>query len=471
MNVRYILILTILVSVISSPSPAYGARFIFDASCIPMAGDADWVIDAPIPGAGTSGQSAPERFPSPHQCTVGGETAETYWSGGFSAWGIELVKSGHWVETIPRNGVLTYGNCSNPQDLSFYDVLVIPEPQLEYTSQEIDAIIDFVFDGGGLFLVGNHCGSDRNNTGYDSARVFEEMQTALYFGIEFLRIPDGTSDPSCDWDELNNRNFTDDPHDPFIYGPYGNLRAIGFHSATNLILHPENNSTVQGHAWRNGQSQGNTFVTVASCEYGNGRVAAIGDSAPADDGTGDPRDYLINGWTHSTTDNDKLFMNMSHWLTSPDTAPLPTRTPCPQSTPWPYCSGTATPSGPTSTPTPIGTPSTDPIVNIELNQAIYRAGDLFLLELEIENPGPSRSAQLYIALQIGDLYFFAPDWTEQPDSERLYMSDNDAFTRTIFNFIWPEAGRINNAVFWALLLDPYTSQLLGNYDFCSFSSL
>ncbi|MBN1552862.1 hypothetical protein JW979_15415 [bacterium] len=461
------------------PGIALSARFVFDASCIPMAGDADWVVDGEVPdpsGAGTqmdrNGQSEPQRFPSPYICGIGADTPETYWTGGYSAWGVELAKSGHWVESIPRNSTLTFGDCNNTQDLSFYDVLVLPEPQLPYNESECIAIRNFVANGGGLFLVANHCGSDRTSNQYDSARVFEEMETALYFGIEFERDPDGEIHDFCDWDELNNRNFPDDPNDPLIHGFYGDVRAIGFHSATGIILHPENNNSVQAHAWRNDEPHGDLNVTVASCEYGSGRVVAIGDSAPADDGTGDWRDVLMNGWSHSTTSNNILFMNASHWLTSPDVPPMPTRTPCPNYTPWPYCEGTATPSAPTATPTPVHTPSTDPIVSIYTNKVFYTGGDDFILTLDIENPGAGRSVDLYIVLQVVDLFFFYPSWSSDVDSQRRYLSSSYASSETIFSFIWPDnAGRIDNVTFWAALLDPATNTLISNYDYTTFSAL
>ena len=450
------------------PLSVHAARFVFDASGIPMAGDADWVVDSDhFPSF--HGQSNPQRFPSPDPCAIGADTDEEYWTGGYSAWGIELVKSGHWVETIPRNSTLTYGDCDNTMDLSFYDVLVIPEPQLPFSEDEAQAIIEFVYDGGGLFMVGNHCGSDRTNNGYDSTRVFEEIGIKDVFGMAFDRDPDGELHDFCDWDELNNRNFIEDSDDPFIRGPYGEVNAIGFHSATNVLIYPEFNATVKGHAWRNDTAHTDTNITLASCFYGSGRVAAIGDSAPADDGTGDPRDFLANGWSHSTTANDKLFMNISYWLTAPDETPLPTRTPCPNSTPRPGCMGTATPGAPTFTPTPDVPPETS--IDVYTNKKLYTGNDYFELKLDIENPGPARICDLYLVLQVVDLYFFFPSWTEEIDNQTRSLGDGQATSETIFGFIWPEnSGRLEDVRFWAALLEPATGELIGELDFTSFSA-
>ncbi|MBN1297065.1 hypothetical protein JXA80_09810 [bacterium] len=454
--------------------PLFAARWVFDASSLPMAGDnADWVVDAP---EATGNQSLPDRYPSPDPCDVGATTPEDFWHGAYSAWGIELVKSGHWVETIPRNAAITYGDCSNSQDLSFFDVFVIPEPQVYFTAEETAAIINFVFDGGSLFLIGNHCGSDRNNNGEDSAMIYGEMDTAGHFGIEFETYPgctDNEPPPECDacsWNDVRNTNFVNDPSDPFLYGPAGTVEAIKFNEATSLILHPENNPSVQGHAWRDESAQGTIDVTLASALFGDGRVVAIGDSAPADDGTGDEDDFLHNSWDYPTSENNILFVNISHWLSHPETTPLPTRTPCPNHTPWPKCNGTATP-GPTQftpTPTPTGNHH-GPAVDISTNQFVYRAGDTFVLTEVISNSGAGRTVDYYLALEVSGLFFFAPGWSQNVEYESLYIAPGYESERTIFQFTWPEAGNINGMRFWALFLDPVTQTIIGDYDLAEFS--
>jgi hypothetical protein len=48
---------------------------------------------------------------------------------------------------------------------------------------------------------------------------------------------------------------------------------------------------------------------------GCGKIAAISDSSPTDDGTGDPNDQLYNGYTLDANGNHrKLLMNMTIWL-------------------------------------------------------------------------------------------------------------------------------------------------------------
>lgn len=472
----FIIIFTLLIIALTAnlSTGVFAARWVFDASCIPMAGNhADWVLDAP---EASGNQSMPSRYPEPDQCDIGAATTEDFWHGGYSAWGVELVKAGNWVETIVRNDTLTYGDCSNDQDLSFFDVLVIPEPQLQYSQAEIDAIVNFVYDGGGLFLIGNHCGSDRNNTGDDSSTIFQQMDTAGHFGIEFETYEGCLDDPrppeceACSWNDIRNTNFTSDPADPFLHGPHGEVEAIKFNEATALILHPENNSAVKGHAWRDDGPQGDVDVTVASALFGDGRVVAIGDSAPADDGTGDEDDFLHDSWDYPSSENDILFMNISHWLTRPEATPLPTRTPCPQHTPWPKCDGTATPAPQTPTPSPTPTVIEEPFVDIETNKIVYFQGDTFILSEVIVNSGPGRTVDYYLALEAGGLFFFAPGWTQDVESTTLYLYSGYSENNRVFEFTWPDAGTITGMRFWALLLDTQTGLMIGTYDMTEFNS-
>src|SRR6188768_2311677 len=97
---RLCIFAALFLSVVALPS-ARAASFLFDASHAETAGNADWVIDE------DSGN--PQRNPTPAQANVTASTPETYWTGGISAWGIDLVKRGHQVETLPSSGAITFG--------------------------------------------------------------------------------------------------------------------------------------------------------------------------------------------------------------------------------------------------------------------------------------------------------------------------------------------------------------------------
>ena len=126
--------------------------------------------------AGTSAEwvicSASEPNPSP-----AAPISETDWNGGISAWAFDLYKAGYTVQTLPPTGRVTYGDATNAQDLANYAVYIIPEPYLKFTATEKQAILTFVQNGGGLFMVCNHPGAIRysGTGGTDAYTVFNDL--------------------------------------------------------------------------------------------------------------------------------------------------------------------------------------------------------------------------------------------------------------------------------------------------------
>ncbi len=327
--------------------PARAASVLFDATKHEMGGNADWVIDADLwnqnmpayPCTGTTNESNPGRFPSPPQSGINAATPETYWTGGISSWAVELVKAGHTVETLPAGGLITFGNGSNPQDLSHYQLYVVVEPQNPFSASEKSAILGFVNAGGGLFMVGDHETSDRDCDGWDAPHVFNDLTGASsaaasgLFGIWF-RVNGLGDKGSEDWfDDGVDANVETSPTDPIINGPFGSgAGGLGLFGSTSMDLNPGDNPTVAAHVWRTGQAHGNLRVTFATATYGSGRIAAIGDSSPADDDTGDPSDTLYPGWDKATggVKNREIHLNACHWLLNPvpdTTAPVITSLP------------------------------------------------------------------------------------------------------------------------------------------------
>jgi hypothetical protein len=140
--------------------PAQSIKILFDATKAETAGNADWVIDEDLnnlnwnPGASLGGSEGnAQRIPTPAQSGITASTPQSYWKGGISAWGVDCAKKGYIVESLPYDGAITYGNSSNPQDLSNYKVFILCEPNIMYTAAEKTAIINFVQNGGGLFMV------------------------------------------------------------------------------------------------------------------------------------------------------------------------------------------------------------------------------------------------------------------------------------------------------------------------------
>ena len=276
-------------------------KFLFDASQGETAGNADWVID--------EDNSNPQRIPTPLQSTVTATTAVTYWTGAISSWGIALVKKGHTVETLPSTGLITYGVTTNAQDLKNYDVFVVVEPNIRFTTAEKQAILNFVNNGGGLFLGANHNGSDRNNDGYDAPRIWNDLMSTN--GIK--ANPFGLTVELTSITQLSTNVLTNSTGNPILRGTEGNVTNLDYHSGATLTINKTANPTVQPLIWQNGTAQtSNTRVMCATSTYGTGRVFAVTDSSPIDDGTGAPGNTLYVGW--SLYSHVPLFMNASMWL-------------------------------------------------------------------------------------------------------------------------------------------------------------
>jgi hypothetical protein len=315
-----------------------GKKFLFDATKYENAGSADWLIDAdgtesvPMYTGGTTVESKAQRIPTPSYTGITASTSETYWKGAMSAWAVELVKKGELVESLPVGAAITYGNASNPQDLSNYDVYVVIEPNRLFTAAEKTAIINYVNAGGGLFLVADHTAattagtdangynpSDRDGDGYDSPRVINDLMSnnginnnkPFGFNIDFVDISEGPSTKVYTGANADAQKI--------LNGATGSATKLAFYNGTTATLYPAQNATVQGLFWRNSATiNGTTSVMALMATYGSGRVVFVGDSSPSDDGTGDTNDNLFNGWSGDApsgfTSHPALHLNASLWL-------------------------------------------------------------------------------------------------------------------------------------------------------------
>jgi hypothetical protein len=278
-------------------------RFLFDATKAQTAGNADWVICQ-----NTSG--TPIRFPNPLQSTVTATTPENYWRGGISAWGIALVKAGHSVETLAPGAAITYGSTTNAQDLSKYDVYVIDEPNILFNAAQKTAIMNFVKNGGGLFMIANHNGSDRNNDGRDSAAIWNDLMN----NNSIQNNPFGLSVELVNFSQTTTNVLTDATN-TILNGSQGAVTQLKFSAGASIKITPAANASVKGLIWKTGLARTSTTgVMCASSTYFNGRVVLITDSSPADDGTGNPSDTLYPGWTEVNGNHSRLHLNASYWL-------------------------------------------------------------------------------------------------------------------------------------------------------------
>lgn len=288
-------------------------KILFDATKAESANNADWVIDADLhnlgwnPGAqiNNGNESNAQRFPTAAQSAITASTPEMYWEGALSNWGIDCVKQGYEAETLPYNGSITYNNTANPQDLANYKIFIVCEPNILFTTAEKNALLNYVYNGGSLFMISDHNQSDRNGDGHDSPNIWNDLMSANPFGITF---------------NLNNYSQTSNSviaslTDSVASGLYGHVTEVLWSNGTDMTLDTTINPTAKGVVFKSGLLNDNAAVMFAYARYGKGKVAAMGDSSPADDGSGDSNDALYNGYIADANGNHrKLIMNATVWL-------------------------------------------------------------------------------------------------------------------------------------------------------------
>lgn len=272
-------------------------KFLFDNTKAETAGNADWVID--------EDNNLAKRLPTPVQENINASTPETYWTGALSSWGIALVKQKQTVETLQENGHITYGDSKNIQDLSYYDVFIVDEPNIRFSNDEKSAIINFVKNGGGLFMITDHDHSDRNNDGWDSPAIWNDLMN----NNTIQRDPFGFSIYKTNISQWSSNITT--LENPITQGRRGEVTFLQFNNGATITL---TSPTAKGVCWMNNYPQNNIRVMAAYSTYGKGRIVVIGDSSPADDGTGAKGNKLHDGWNAVGENHSSFFINASLWL-------------------------------------------------------------------------------------------------------------------------------------------------------------
>ncbi|MEU8590148.1 hydrolase [Streptomyces sp. NPDC048664] len=279
-------------------TPAHAAttthRVLFDNAHAETAGNADWIVS-------TSQPDPLGENPSP--------SSDKDWTGALSSWGVALQKSGGYsLKTLPAGSSLGYGGSSST-DLKNFDTLVLPEPNKLFTTAEKTAIMNFVKNGGGLFMISDHTGSDRDNDGSDAVKILNDLMTdnsvdssdPFGFSIDSLNIASGY--PAA----------INDSGDPVLHGAFGTVTKSLIANGTTATLKPSDNPAVKGLLYRSGSS-GNSGAFFLTSTFGSGRVAFWGDSSPIDDGTGQSGNTLYDGWNDPGATNAALALNATDWL-------------------------------------------------------------------------------------------------------------------------------------------------------------
>ena len=313
---------TVPASALATRKPAPGApasgtpgqyAVLFDASHGETAGNADWVISTSQPDP-LRERAAPQR--------------EADWTGAISSWGVALQRTGRYrLMTLSGGRPISYGDTSNQLDLANFNAFVVPEPNVRFGDAEKTAIMRFVQNGGGLFMIADHDRSDRNNDGMDSLRIWNDLmeknsvQAGDPFGFHFDTLNIGTDNP---------RNIPPGTtNNPIIHGPFGDVTGSIIRNGTTETSDPATNPSVQPLLYRsNADAGGNSGIFFVTSTFGQGRVAAWGDSSAIDDGTGARNEKLFDGWNDAGGSDAILALNATEWLAQGSAgAPAPANAP------------------------------------------------------------------------------------------------------------------------------------------------
>ena len=258
--------------------------------------NSDWILDA----------SGALPFPSDPA------SAEA-WSGALSSFGYDLLRSHRYlVASLPSwGGRLSYGDDTNPWDLAQIDVLVLVEPSRGMTDVEKAALIRFVDDGGGLLLLSNHVGADRDGNGWSAPLVLQD-----WFDANPVRPdPFGLAFDPVDEDPGKPLSLVAHADHPVMDGPHGQVDSVGFFNGCTAHLTGSNDSAL-GLIFLDDAPDEAHGVAVGAVEVGLGRVVFATDSAILGDGSdshGNVKPYK-DAYNEITRDNRSLFLNAMDWL-------------------------------------------------------------------------------------------------------------------------------------------------------------
>lgn len=157
-------------------------------------------------------------------------------------------------------------------------------------------------------------------------------------------------------------------------------------------------------------------------------------------------------------------------------APTPTSPPyTPTQPPYtPTPTPTTAPGTPTYTPTPTQPPSTDVRLELEMPQTYFRPGDTFYLNLKIYNNSSQyyTNMPLFVALNIGEEYWFYPHWVHYPpdiDYEFNNIPVGESSKVIIQSFNWPSGvGSMSGLKFIAAFTNQEMTELFGQMDMIEF---
>jgi uncharacterized membrane protein len=177
---------------------------------------------------------------------------------------VDMLKANEFkvdcLSKINSNGIFT------AEILEKYNAVIIAEPNNPYSEKEKKNIVEFVKNGGGAFLVGDHGNADRNGNGWDAVKALNTFcpKFGFKFKGDFLY-------------EAPLAGPANKKH-PVMFG----VKGVGAWAGSTFDIIEAQDAKAVGLI----DSRWKKAPYIVAAEYGKGKVVAIGDSSPFDDGTG-----------------------------------------------------------------------------------------------------------------------------------------------------------------------------------------
>lgn len=284
-------------------------------------------------------------FDNTHGSTAG--AADWVIDGAFSDFANALADRGYYVQELRKVQPIALA------DLSGWDVVVMAECNIPFKASEQAALVQYVQNGGALFLIADHYNADRNKNRWDGSEVFNGYRRGAWTNpAKGMSAAEAGSYPmqnvvSSDWlatnfgvrfryNALGNVTANDVVAPSQAFNITAGVATVAMHAGgTVAIVDPTKakgivylppttakwgNAVDQGVYNGGGRAEG-PFVAIA--KVGLGKAAFIGDSSPVEDST--PK-YLREetgaakttyaGWQEQ---NDAVLMpNLIDWLATPE---------------------------------------------------------------------------------------------------------------------------------------------------------
>lgn len=206
---------------------------------------------------------------------------------------VDMLKSNGYnvksLSNVDSAGIIT------AELLKDFDSVILAEPNNPYSETEVSALIDFVKNGGGAFIIGDHGNADRNGNGWDAVKVFNTICPS--FGFKFK----GDFIYEAPISGPTNKDH------PVMFG----IRAVGAWAGSTFEIIKATDAAAVGLI----DSRSGKAPYIVASEFGKGRVVAIGDSSPFDDGTGSGgKNKLHDSYDSFMYSHPQLAYNAVIWI-------------------------------------------------------------------------------------------------------------------------------------------------------------